>query len=60
MTLSVPVGYFHNLYFFEHVRLDVNIGPLKIFVRPGGTTDWVDTGALLDTQNHGKQQSRLG
>jgi len=53
MTLAVPVGYFHNPYFYEHVRLDVNIGPLEIFVEPGGTTDWVDTGALLDTENHG-------
>jgi hypothetical protein len=52
MTLQVPVGYFHNPYFYEHLRLDVNNGPLAIFVDQGATTDWVDTGALLDTQNH--------
>ena len=49
-TLSVPLGYFHNPYFYEHMRLDVNINPIPIFVEPGGTSDWVDAGALLDTQ----------
>lgn len=49
-TLMVPTGYFHNPYFSEHLRLDVNVGPLPIYVGPGAESEWVDTGALLDTQ----------
>ena len=52
-TLTVPVGYFHNPYFYEHLREDVNIALPGIFVQPGGISDWVDVGSLINTQQHG-------
>ena len=52
-TLKVPVGYFHNPYFGEHLREDVNAALPGISVTAGGESNWVDVGSLLNTEQHG-------
>jgi hypothetical protein len=60
MTLPVPLGYFHNPYFAQHLRLGDAAGPIPIAVGAGATSDWVDVGALLDTQQHGTWNLYVG